>query len=345
MKQIRDLNVSDFLPIITPREIRERIPLQNASIDAVTEGREVVRNILDGTDDRKFLIVGPCSIHDPKAAIEYANRLLRLKKEVDDKIFIIMRAYFEKPRTTTGWKGYINDPHLNNTFNMNEGLLRGRKLLSDITAMGLPVGNEALDPILPQYLSELISWTAIGARTTESQSHREMASGLSAPVGFKNNTDGNIMVAVNAMKSARQPHHFLGIDEDGVTSIVSTRGNPHCHVILRGGSQGPNYDEGHVKEASAVLKKHDMPANLVVDCSHDNSGKDYKKQPLVFDNCVKQIVDGNKSIVGFMLESHLMEGSQPLSASLKYGVSITDGCMSIEDTERLIRDAAKSLGK
>jgi 3-deoxy-7-phosphoheptulonate synthase len=275
--------------------------------------------------------------------MEYAHRLVEIAREVQEKILIVMRAYFEKPRTNIGWKGFINDPYLDNTFNMNEGLLRGRKLLCDITALGMPVGNEALDPILPQYLAELISWTAIGARTTESQLHREMASGLSAPVGFKNNTDGNILVAINAMKSAQQPHHFLGIDENGLTAIVSTKGNPCCHVILRGGSDGPNYDEKSVAATEEALAKHGMRANIMIDCSHGNSDKDYRKQAVVFEDCISQISRGNKSIVGFMLESNLHEGSQPLSSHLKYGVSITDGCLNFEDTSKLIRDAFRRL--
>jgi 3-deoxy-7-phosphoheptulonate synthase len=343
IKKTHDLNVEDFLPIITPLDVRERVPMDAASVDCVTHGRDVVRRILERKDPRKLLIVGPCSIHDPKAAMEYAVRLIRLANEVQDKIFIVMRAYFEKPRTHIGWKGYINDPHLDNTFDMNEGLLRGRKLLCDITSLGMPVGNEALDPILPQYLAELISWTAIGARTTESQSHREMASGLSSPVGFKNNTDGNVLVAINAMKSAQRPHHFLGMDDHGRTAIVSTKGNPHCHVILRGGSHGPNYDVTGVNAAESALLEHGMLANLVIDCSHDNSNKNYRRQPIVLQDCIEQIAKGNKSIIGFMLESNLCEGNQPLSPKLKYGVSITDGCLSFEDTERIVRDAAKRL--
>lgn len=342
-RKTRDQNVESFLRIITPLEVRERVPMSEASTDCVMRGRDQVRHILDRKDSRKILVVGPCSIHDPVAAMEYARRLTELAKEVQEKILVVMRAYFEKPRTTVGWKGFINDPDLNNTFNMNEGLLRGRKLLCDITELGMPVGNEALDPILPQYLSELISWTAIGARTTESQLHREMASGLSAPVGFKNNTEGNIVVAINAMKSARLPHHFLGIDENGVTVIVSTKGNPHCHVILRGGSEGPNYDEKSVAATTAALESQGMPANIMIDCSHDNSGKDYRKQPLVFEQCLAQIERGNRSIVGFMLESNLFEGSQPLSPSLSYGVSITDGCMSFDTTSRIVREAAKRI--
>jgi len=340
MKRAHDLNVISFKPIITPREIRERIPLGERSLECVMNGRESVRRILNREDSRKFIIVGPCSIHDPKSAMEYAHKLVELADEVKDKFFIVMRAYFEKPRTNIGWKGFINDPFLDNSFHMNEGLLRGRQLLCDITALGLPVGNEALDPILPQYLAELISWTAIGARTTESQSHREMASGLSAPVGFKNNTDGNIAVAINAMRSARNPHHFLGMDEDGRTAIVSTKGNAHCHLILRGGAEKPNYDAESIRSAEQALSQNGLPLNVVVDCSHDNSRKDYRRQPSVLEECTKQIRDKNTSILGFMLESHLFEGNQPLSPDLKYGVSITDGCLSFDETRKLIKEAA-----
>lgn len=338
-----DLNIKSFQPLITPFEVRELVVATHESIQCVTQGREIVRNILVRKDPRKFVVVGPCSIHDPEAAMEYAHLLKELAHELNEQLFIIMRTYFEKPRTTVGWKGFINDPHLNNTFDMNEGLIKGRRLLCDITALGLPVANEALDPIVPQYLAELISWTAIGARTTESQLHREMASGLSAPVGFKNTTDGNVIVAINAMKSARSAHHFLGIDEQGRTAIVATKGNPHCHLILRGGSEGPNYDAQHVKAAEEALQSHSLPKNIVVDCSHDNSKKDFRKQSGVLEDCVKQIKDGNDSIVGFMLESHLNEGNQPLSDNLRYGVSITDGCLSFEDTRRVLRETFASL--
>jgi len=338
-----DLNIQSFQPLITPLQVRERVAITDESLRCVISARETVRNILNRKDSRKFAIVGPCSIHDPEAAMEYAHLLAELAHEVQDQLFIIMRAYFEKPRTTIGWKGFINDPDLNNTFNINEGLIKGRKLLCEITKLGLPVGNEALDPILPQYLAELISWTSIGARTTESQLHREMASGLSAPVGFKNTTDGNVLVAINAMKSAQSPHHFLGIDENGQTAIVSTKGNAHCHLILRGGSEGSNYDAENVKAAEEALTAHGLPKNIVVDCSHDNSRKNFKNQPSVLENCVAQIEEGNQSIVGFMLESHLYEGNQPMSGNLKYGVSITDGCLGFDDTRRILKEASKHL--
>jgi len=338
-----DLNIQSFQPLITPLEARAHVVVSDESILCVTQSRDVVRNILDRKDPRKFVVVGPCSIHDPKAAMEYAHLLSELARELGERLFIIMRTYFEKPRTTIGWKGFINDPHLNNTFDMNEGLIKGRQLLCDITALGLPVANEALDPIVPQYLADLITWTAIGARTTESQLHREMASGLSAPVGFKNTTDGNVLVAINAMKSARSRHHFLGIDEEGRTAIVATKGNPHCHLILRGGSDGPNYDAKSVKTAEEALASHSLPRNIVIDCSHDNSKKDFRRQPSVLEDCIKQIKDGDDSIVGFMLESHLHEGNQPLSDNLRYGVSITDGCLSFDDTKRILKETSKQL--
>lgn len=345
MEKIQDLNVESFKPLMTPKQIREEIPMPEGSLRTVLQGRKVIRDIVEGKDPRKFLVVGPCSIHDADCAKEYAQKLLGLGKRVEDRFFLVMRAYFEKPRTTVGWKGYINDPFLDNTFNINEGLLRSRRLLCDITEMGVPVGTEALEPISPQYLSELICWTAIGARTTESQSHREMASGLSSPVGFKNNTDGNVHVAVNALKSAAKPHHFLGIDDEGRTSIVATRGNSHCHLILRGGGGRPNYDSVNVKLAEEALKNAGLNSVIVVDCSHDNSSKQFAMQPIVLDDCIGQIINGNQSLVGFMIESHLYEGNQNLSDDLRYGVSITDGCVGWEATEEMIMRAYKRLGE
>jgi 3-deoxy-7-phosphoheptulonate synthase len=345
MERIHDLNVESFKPLITPKQIRHEIPIPESALRTVVQGRKVIRDIVEHKDPRKFVVVGPCSIHDPDSAKEYAAKLLGLARKVEDKLFLVMRAYFEKPRTTVGWKGYINDPFLDNTFNINEGLLRSRKLLCQINEMGMPVGTEALEPISPQYLSELICWTAIGARTTESQSHREMASGLSSPVGFKNNTDGNVHVAINAIKSAARSHHFLGIDHEGRTSIVATRGNSHCHLILRGGGGRPNYDSVSVKLAEEALVKAGLNSAIVVDCSHDNSNKQFALQPMVLEDCIGQIANGNKSLVGFMVESHLYEGSQHLSNDLKYGVSITDGCVSWEVTEEMILRAYNRLGE
>jgi 3-deoxy-7-phosphoheptulonate synthase len=336
MKKIHNLNVQSFQKLITPEEILKTIALPPESQETVLRARSIVQDIIKHQDKRKLIIVGPCSIHDPVAAKEYASRLLVLAKKVEDRFFVVMRTYFEKPRTTVGWKGYVNDPFLNNTFDVGEGLLRSRQLLCDITKMGMPVATEALDPIVPQYLSDLICWTAIGARTTESQTHREMASGLSSPVGFKNNTDGNISVAINAIKSAGQKHWFLGIDQEGCTAVVETCGNSCCHLILRGGAKGPNYDSVSIKQAELALEKAGLNQTIVIDCSHDNSNKDYLLQPLVLNDCINQIIAGNQSIVGFMLESYLHAGNQPLSSELKYGISITDECIDWSDTEKAI---------
>ncbi len=343
--KIDDINVASFKPLITPDEIRKEIPLPPTSVDTVVRSREDIANILLGKDRRKIVIVGPCSIHDPRSALEYARLLKGLADEVNDTLLLVMRAYFEKPRTTVGWKGFINDPRLDNSFQMNEGLYLARKLLVDITSMGLPVATEALDPITPQYIAELISWTAIGARTTESQTHRELSSGLSSPVGFKNNTDGNIEVAINAIKSAERPHHFLGIDQFGRTSIVATKGNSHGHLILRGGKERPNYDSVSVRLAQKALKKAGLLGSIIIDCSHDNSLKDYRNQPQVFLDCVQQMIHGNPDIVGLMLESHLFKGQQALEENLLYGVSITDGCIGFDESAELIRRAHHDLSR
>lgn len=340
-----NLRIASFKPLITPHEMKSRIPMPEASLKTVAETREAIARIITRQDPRKLMIVGPCSIHDPKSALEYAKHLRELALQVRDSMVIVMRAYFEKPRTTVGWKGFVNDPSLDNSFNMNDGLALARKLLIDITNMGLPVANESLEPISPQYMAELISWTAIGARTTESQTHRELASGLSSPVGFKNNTDGNIEVAINAIKSAQRSHHFLGIDGYGQTSIVETRGNPYGHLILRGGKERPNYDSVSVNLALAALRNAQLLESLIVDCSHDNSSKDYKNQPAVFLNCLQQMVGGTDGIVGLMVESHLFEGKQDLSPNLRYGVSITDGCIGFDTTARIIQEAHQELLK
>jgi len=343
--ELDDLNIASFTALITPDTLKKTIPLTRASVEAVKGSRQVIADILSGHDMRTLVVMGPCSIHDPKSALEYAFRLKELADEVSDTMFLVMRAYFEKPRTTVGWKGFINDPFLDNSFKINDGLHLARQLLMDISNVGLGVATEALEPVSPQYIAELISWTAIGARTAESQTHRELSSGLSSPVGFKNNTDGNIEVAINAMKSAREPHHFLGIDQLGRTSIVSTKGNPNCHLILRGGKEGPNYDKKSVENAQKLLREAGLCEKLVIDCSHDNSYKDYKNQTEVFNTCINQIIDGNKQIVGLMLESHLQEGQQKLSPSLQYGVSITDGCLGFELSQKLIRAAHDKLKK
>jgi len=291
-------------------------------------------------------VVGPCSIHDPAAAMDYARRLKALADEVGDTLYIVMRVYFEKPRTTTGWKGLINDPHMNDSFDIDAGLRLARKLLTDINELGLPTGTEALDPISPQYLGDLISWSAIGARTTESQTHREMASGLSTPVGFKNGTDGSLTVAINALQSVSNPHSFLGIDQRGQVAVIRTRGNAYGHIVLRGGDKGPNYDSVTVALVEKELEKAKLPCNVVIDCSHANSNKDHNLQPLVMNDCVHQILEGNKSIVGVMLESNIGAGNQKLTtdlSQLKYGVSVTDACIDWETTEKVLRDARDKL--
>ena len=321
------------------------MPLAADAEKTVLQFRDEIEKILDFQDRRKFIVVGPCSIHDPNAAIEYARKLKDLADRVQDQLLLIMRVYFEKPRTTVGWKGLINDPEMDDSFLVEKGLLLARDLLIKLTELGLPTATEALDPIIPQYIGELITWAAIGARTTESQTHREMASGLSMPVGFKNGTDGNIQVALNALHSARMPHNFLGINPEGQVSIFETKGNAYGHVILRGGNQ-PNFDAENVKDVENKLKEAKLPSRIVIDCSHGNTNKNYKLQSSVFENIVQQIVDGNTSIVGMMLESNLSEGNQPINCKreeLKYGVSVTDPCIGWEETERVILAAYDKL--
>lgn len=333
---IQDINIESQSLLITPQDLKKSVPASEAAYAQVAESRQVIRDILDGKDQRLFVVVGPCSIHDTKAALDYATRLKALSDEVSDTLYIVMRVYFEKPRTTVGWKGLINDPYLDDSFAIEDGLKIGRKLLLDILESGLPTATEALDPISPQYLQDLISWSAIGARTTESQTHREMASGLSSPVGFKNGTDGGIEVATNAIKSAAKPHRFLGLSGDGRVSVITTSGNPYAHVVLRGGSDGPNYDSVHVALVEQALEKAGLPRNIMIDCSHANSSKKPELQPLVLENIGHQIADGNQSITGLMIESHIKAGNQSMPedlSQLKYGVSITDGCIDWETTE------------
>lgn len=337
---VENLNVASQQILITPEQLKQKLPISEAAKATVAESREIIRNILDGKDHRLFVVVGPCSIHDIDAAIDYANRLKKLADEVKDTLYIVMRVYFEKPRTTVGWKGLINDPHLNDTFKIEEGLSIGRKLLLDVAEMGLATSTEALDPISPQYMQDCISWSAIGARTTESQTHREMASGLSSAVGFKNGTDGGLEVAKNAIKSAAKPHRFLGINGQGQVAIIQTKGNAYAHIVLRGGSNGPNYDSVHISLCEAELEKAGIAKNIMVDCSHANSNKDPSLQPLVMDNVANQILEGNKSIVGLMVESNINAGNQGIPSDLselKYGVSVTDGCIGWETTEKSIR--------
>ncbi|MGK0442428.1 MAG: 3-deoxy-7-phosphoheptulonate synthase [Pseudohongiellaceae bacterium] len=333
---VDNLNVDSQEVLITPEQLKSEIPMSEAASNTVAESREVIRNILDGKDQRLFVVIGPCSIHDVEAAIDYAKRLKELAAKVSDTLYIVMRVYFEKPRTTVGWKGLINDPHLNDTFKIQEGLHTARKLLLDIIEVGLPTSTEALDPISPQYIQDCISWSAIGARTTESQTHREMASGLSSAVGFKNGTDGGLEVAKNAIKSAANPHRFLGINGEGQVAVIKTKGNGYAHMVLRGGSNGPNYDPVHIAICESELEKAGIANNIMVDCSHANSNKDPSNQPLVMDNVANQILQGNNSIVGLMIESNINEGNQNIPedlSQLAYGVSVTDGCISWETTE------------
>ncbi len=337
---LENLRVRGVTRLITPAQIKEQLPASPAQVETVLKGREQSRAILRGEDERLLVVCGPCSIHDPEAALDYARRLAALSREVSDKYFVVMRVYFEKPRTTVGWKGLINDPLMNDSCDMAHGIALARKILLDIADLGLAAGTEFLDPIIPQYLGDLMSWAAIGARTTESQTHREMASGLSMPVGFKNGTDGSVQVAMDAMKSSRTPHSFLGIDQDGSTSIIKTTGNPDIHVVLRGGRDGANYEANHVAAACEALRKNGLRPALMVDCSHANSGKDPARQPLVWKSILEQHASGRREIIGAMLESNLRMGAQPLGsdpASLQYGISITDACMSWEMTEELLK--------
>ncbi len=331
-------------PLSAPQEIVNELPATPADLDFVNTARERIQSALLGGDKRLVLILGPCSIHDSASALEYADRLSHLQKRVEDQFILVMRVYFEKPRTTVGWKGYITDPNLDGTDDMESGLRRARELLLKITRMGLPCATEFLDPIVPPYITDLISWAAIGARTTESQTHRQMASGLSMPVGFKNATDGSIQSALNSLLSARQPHSFLGIDPNGRTAVVRTSGNPDVHLVLRGSEDQPNYSAPHVAFAQASIGESGPARPIMVDCSHGNSRKNFKKQLDVFDDVLEQYSAGNQRILGMMIESHLNEGNQKLGGDkLKYGVSLTDACLSWEATEQLIVGATETL--
>ncbi len=346
MDQLSNLNVASQQVLPTPAQICRELPVSPTAQKTVTESRQALCNILDGNDNRLFIVVGPCSIHDIDAAKEYALKLQALSAKVADQMLLVMRVYFEKPRTTTGWKGLINDPRLDDSFHVEEGIRLARQLLIDIAELGLPAGTEALDPIMPQYLHDLITWTAIGARTTESQTHREMASGLSTPVGFKNGTDGNIEVAVNAMKSVSSPHRFLGINVDGQSAVIRTRGNDYGHVVLRGGYDGPNYESDQVDACAQQLDAASLAPRIVVDCSHANSNKKPEQQPQVMQACIDQIATGESPIVGLMIESNLEAGNQSIPADLsqlKHGVSITDGCVDWATTEAMITAAAERL--
>ena len=342
--QIHNVNVADQRVLISPAALRETVQIPDAIYEFVASSRAVIEEIIDRKDHRLIVVVGPCSIHDVTAALDYANRLKELADRVADNLYLVMRVYFEKPRTTVGWKGLINDPNLDDSFEIESGLEIGRTLLKDILQLGLPTATEALDPISPQYLNDLISWSAIGARTTESQTHREMASGLSSPVGFKNGTDGGLAVAVNALQSVANPHRFLGINSEGKVSVFETTGNRYGHIVLRGGSNGPNYCSEHIARCETALQVANLPGNIMVDCSHANSEKNPGLQPEVARNVVAQIVDGNRSIVGLMLESHLEAGNQAIPedlSALRYGVSVTDGCIDWATTESLILELSE----
>ena len=344
--EVHNINVASQDILITPEQLKQALPMSAAVHDTLTDSRQVIENILERKDHRIFVVVGPCSIHDPAAAMDYARRLKTLAAELSDTLYIVMRVYFEKPRTTVGWKGLVNDPHLDDSFKIEEGLHIARKLLLDILELGLPTSTEALDPISPQYLQDLISWTAIGARTTESQTHREMASGLSSAVGFKNGTDGGLTVATNALNSVAKPHRFLGINRQGQVSVFTTKGNPYGHIVLRGGSAGPNYDSVHIRLCEEALDKAGVPRNIMVDCSHANSDKKPELQPLVAENITNQILEGNKSIIGLMIESNLKAGNQSIPDNLEdleYGVSVTDGCIDWETTEHTLLEMADKL--
>jgi 3-deoxy-7-phosphoheptulonate synthase len=343
--RLTDVRVREVVPLVSPDALRTEIPLPPEAASTVVAGREEVEAILDGTDDRLLVIVGPCSIHDPEAAREYALRLAALRRQTADRFAVLMRVYFEKPRTTIGWKGLINDPHLDGSSDIEEGLRLARGLLVDITRMGLPAATEFLDPIVPRYLADVVSWAAVGARTTESQTHREMASGLSMPVGFKNTTDGSLQAAIDAMTAARSPHSFLGIDAAGRTSIIRTAGNPAGHLVLRGGRGRSNYDPESLAEATDLLRAAGLPPVVLVDCSHANSGKIAARQEEVWQSVVAQRRAGFRGAIGMMVESHLHEGQQPFPRpreELRYGVSITDACIGWETTARLLGEEVRT---
>lgn len=342
----QNLNVVKTVLLSSPNSMTTDLPATEKAVQTVIKARKEIMNILALRDRRLLAVVGPCSIHDEAAAYEYAEKLQALAQRISDRVCVIMRVYFEKPRTTVGWKGLINDPHLDDTFDIEAGLRLARKILCRINEMGLPTGTEMLDPITPQYIADLISWSSIGARTTESQTHRQMASGLSMPVGFKNATDGSIQIAIDAMVSARSPHSFLGIDNEGRTSIIETRGNNGSHLILRGGRNKTNYDYDSIAEASQMLKASKLPTGLLVDCSHGNSEKDHNRQMGVWNYVVDQVAGGNTEVHGAMLESNLFPGNQKLITkdTLKYGVSITDACIGWDQTEELLLSAHEKMG-
>jgi 3-deoxy-7-phosphoheptulonate synthase len=347
MRQTNNLHVVDTIPLVTPTELKQELPISERVAEMVAATREAIRAILQDEDRRLLTVVGPCSIHDVDAARDYAEHLLKIRDELRDRLLIVMRVYFEKPRTTTGWKGLINDPHLDDSYDVAMGIRLARKLLLDLAEAGLPAATEMLDPITPQYLAELVTWTGIGARTSESQTHREMASGLSMPVGFKNSTDGSIAPAVNAINAALHPHRFLGIDGQGQVSVVSTTGNPDCHLVLRGGSNAPNYDAESVAIAAKVLKQSNLCTRIMIDCSHGNTQKDFNRQPLVLSDVATQIRAGSPPLMGVMIESNLVAGKQAFPAprqQLVYGQSITDPCVDFPTTIAMLRELAEAAG-
>ncbi len=343
--ELNDINIVDEQILITPDQLKEKLPLSDNAKAFIKQSRQTIADIIHKRDHRLLVVCGPCSIHDLDAAKNYAQRFKKLAEEVSDQLYLVMRVYFEKPRTTVGWKGLINDPHLDGTFDIEHGLHVGRQLLVELAEMEIPLATEALDPISPQYLADTFSWAAIGARTTESQTHREMASGLSMPIGFKNGTDGSLSTAINAMQAASSSHRFMGISSDGQVALLTTQGNQNGHVILRGGKQ-TNYDSVSVAECEQEMANSNLDASLMVDCSHANSRKDYRRQPLVAEDVIHQIRQGNKSIIGLMIESHINAGNQssdlPLN-EMAYGVSITDACIDWETTETLLRRCQKEL--
>lgn len=343
MKQVENINVVRIEPLTTPEVLKREIPASEAANRTVSEARRAIRRILRKEDPRLLVITGPCSIHDTELALDYANRLKELQARFEDRLLIAMRVYFDKPRTTVGWRGFMNDPEIDGSNNLETGLKRTRKLLLEISEMGIPVATEILDPFIPQYLSDLIAWGAIGARTTESQTHRAMVSGLSMPVGFKNSTEGNIQLAVDAIASSSRPHTFLGIEQNGQAGVVYTSGNPDCHTILRGGRAGPNYAATFTAEAGEKLRAAGLEPGLIIDCSHHNSGYDFHKQETVWNDILEQRAAGNDDLVGMMLESNIHEGKQPISDHLQYGVSLTDSCISWETTEKLLQGAYDTL--
>jgi len=342
-KLVDDTRIKQIVELVSPEKLIQSIPLSESVADLVYASRQSIKKILEGSDSRLLVVVGPCSIHDPKAALEYARELKKWQNRFSKQLFVVMRVYFEKPRTTVGWKGLINDPKLDDSFEINRGLEIARKLLLEIAELGIPTGTEFLDMIIPQYIADLVSWAAIGARTTESQVHRELASGLSCPVGFKNGTDGNIKIAVDAVQTAARPHHFLSVTKVGKTAIVSTAGNEDGHIILRGGKT-PNYDEDSVEEASRQLAALGLPSKVMIDCSHANSSKDYSQQARVAENVVQQIRERTNRILGVMIESNLVAGKQDLKpgGTLTYGQSVTDGCIGLKETEEILGLLASS---